>query len=277
MNMKNDLLIVKAGVDPKMYNEIRRQTATRSSETLVMVVGTPGGSPMHAYRTMIFLRSIYKKIVFIVFDEAMSAGTLMALGSDSIYLEDGACLGPLDLQISHPTDDSIISTLDVRDTALSTVSEASVVMLKLCNKNLEAGLPKSIAIDTAIRMATDLYKPIMDKIDPFHLHESYRNAELSASYGKKLLLKGMIKNQLEAARISTHLANNYSYHGYAIIKEEAKNLGLKIMESSELLDIIDLDKAKGIYDRVPPENIAFISTNYRKNEESQIKNKKENK
>lgn len=277
MNMMNDLLIVKSGVDSRMFNEIRKQTAAHSSETLIMVVGTPGGSPMHAYRTMIFLRSIYKKIFFIVFDEAMSAGTLMALGSDSIYLEDGACLGPLDLQISHPTDDSTISTLDVRDTALSTVSEASVVMLKLCNKNLETGLPKSIAIDAAIRMATDLYKPIMDKIDPFHLHESYRNAELSTSYGTNLLLKGMVKNQLEAAKISTHLANNYSYHGYAIIKEEAKNLGLKIMERSELSDIIDLDKAKGIYDGISPENTVFMSANDRKNEESQIKNKKENK
>lgn len=275
--MKNDLLIVKSGVDSKMFNEIRKQTPPHPSETLVMVVGTPGGSPMHAYRTMVFLRSIYKKIVFIVFDEAMSAGTLMALGSDSIYLEDGACLGPLDLQISHPTDDSIISTLDVRDTALSTVSEASVVMLKLCNKNLEAGLPKSIAIDAAIKIATDLYRPIMDKIDPFHLHESYRNAELSTSYGINLLLKGMIKNQLEAAKISSYLANNYSYHGYAIIKEEAKNLGLKIVESLELSDTIDLDKAKSFYDGVPPENIIFMPNNDKKNEESQVKNKKENK
>ena len=275
--MKNDLLIVKAGIDSKMLNEVRKQITSRSSETLVMVVGTPGGSPMHAYRAMVFLRSIYKKIVFIVFDEAMSAGTLMALGSDSIYLENGACLGPLDLQISHPTDDSIISTLDVRDTALSTVSEASVVMLKLWNKNLEAGLPKSIAIDAAVRMATDLYKPIMDKIDPFHLHESYRNAELSTSYGTNLLLNGMVKNQLEAAKISSHLANNYSYHGYAIIKEEAKNLGLKIMESTELSDIIDLDKAKSVYNEVPPENILFIPVNNKKSEEMQQNNKKENK
>lgn len=272
--MKNDLLIVKADVDPKMLKEIRKQTETHSSDVLVMVVETPGGSPMHAYRAMIFLRSIYNKIIFIVFDEAMSAGTLMALGSDAIYLEDGACLGPLDLQIPHPTDDSVISTLDVRDTALSTVSEASVVMLKICNKNLEAGLPKTIAIDAAIKMATNLYKPIMDKIDPFHLHESYRNAELSTSYGANLLLKGMINDQLEATKISTHLANNYSYHGYAIIKQEAKNLGLKIVENSELSDVVDLDKTKGIYDTIPSGNTVFIPANDRKNEELYIENKK---
>lgn len=272
--MKNDLLIVKADVDPKMLKEIRKQTETHSSDVLAMVVETPGGSPMHAYRAMIFLRSIYNKIYFIVFDEAMSAGTLMALGSDAIYLEDGACLGPLDLQIPHPTDDSVISTLDVRDTALSTVSEASVVMLKICNKNLEAGLPKTIAIDAAIKMATNLYKPIMDKIDPFHLHESYRNAELSTNYGANLLLKGMINDQHEATKISAHLANNYSYHGYAIIKQEAKNLGLKIVENPELSDVVDLDKVKGIYDAIPSGNTVFISANDRKNEELYLENKK---
>ena len=274
--MKNDLLIVKAGVDSKMFSEIRRQTISHSSETLVMVVGTLGGSPMHAYRTMVFLRSIYKKIFFVVFDEAMSAGTLMALGSDSIYLENGACLGPLDLQISHPTDDSIISTLDVRDTASATVQQASVVMLQLYNKNRKEGLSKSIAMNAAIRMASDLFKPIMDKIDPFHLHESYRNAELSASYGATLLLGGMIKNRFEAAQISTHLANDYFDHGYAIIKEEAKGLGLKIMEQQELSNIIDLDKIKSLYDQVPLEYVIFVPTDNRKSEESQVKNKKEN-
>ena len=231
---------------------------------------------MHAYRTMVFLRSIYKKIFFVVFDEAMSAGTLMALGSDSIYLENGACLGPLDLQISHPTDDSIISTLDVRDTASATVQQASVVMLQLYNKNRKEGLSKSIAMNAAIRMASDLFKPIMDKIDPFHLHESYRNAELSASYGATLLLGGMIKNRFEAAQISTHLANDYFDHGYAIIKEEAKGLGLKIMEQQELSNIIDLDKIKSLYDQVPLENVIFVPTDNRKSEESQVKNKKEN-
>ncbi len=274
--MKNDLLIVKAGVDPKMFSEIRRQTISHSSETLVMVVGTLGGSPMHAYRTMVFLRSIYKKIFFVVFDEAMSAGTLMALGSDSIYLENGACLGPLDLQISHPTDDSIISTLDVRDTASATVQQASVVMLQLYNKNRKEGLSKSIAMNAAIRMASDLFKPIMDKIDPFHLHESYRNAELSASYGAALLLGGMIKDRFEAAQISTHLANDYFDHGYAIIKEEAKGLGLKIMEQQELSNIIDLDKIKSLYDQVPLDNVIFVPTDNEKSEESQVKNKKEN-
>lgn len=275
--MENDLLIVKSGVNPKMFNTIRKQTASRSSEALIMAVGTPGGSPMHAYRTMIFLRSIYEKIIFVVFDEAMSAGTLMALGSDSIYLEDGACLGPLDLQISHPTDDSIISTLDVRDTASSTVFEASVVMLQLYNKNRENGLSKSVAIDAAIRMASDLYKPIMDKIDPFHLHENYRNAELSTSYGTKLLLKGMIKNHFEAAQISTHLANKYFDHGYAIIKEEAKGIGLKIMERSELSNIINLDNVKKFYDEVLPEDVLFVPADSKEAEESQVKNKKENK
>lgn len=269
--MSNDLLIVKAGVDSQMFNLIRAQAAARSSKTLLMAVGTPGGDPMYAYRTMVFLRSIYKKIVFIVFDEAMSAGTLMALGANCIYLEEGACLGPLDLQIPHPRDDSRISTLDVRDTATSTVFEASNVMLKLCEKNLKAGLPMTIAMDASVKMATDLYKPIMDKIDPFHLHESYRNAELSTSYGTDLLLNGMIKDQRKAAKISTHLANNYSYHGYAIMEEEARGLGLTIIGRS---DIIDLDQTEKIYKEVSFNKVLFFPAKEQAQEETQTINKK---
>lgn len=270
--MKNDLLILKTGVDARMFNLVREKVVP-SSSALLMVVETPGGDPMYAYRTMIFLRSVYKKILYIVFDEAMSAGTLMALGSNNIFLEDGACLGPLDLQIPHPRDDSRISTLDVRDTASSTVFEASNAMLKICEKNLKAGLPMTSAIDASIRIVSDLYKPIMDKIDPFHLHESYRNAELSTSYGSNLLLQGMINNQSEAVKISTHLANNYSYHGYAIMKEEAKNLGLKIMEKSELLRFVELSELKRIYTKISFENVLFVPTD--KNNIEEKKNKKE--
>ena len=274
--MKNDLLIIKARVDAKMFGIIRDLTSAHSSDTLLMAVKTFGGDPMYAYRAMVFLRSIYKDIIYAVFDESMSAGTLMALGANSIYLDDGACLGPLDLQIPHPRDDSRISTLDVRDTASSTVFEASGVMLKLREKNLKEGMPMSIAVDAAIRMALDLYKPIMDKIDPFHLHESYRNAELSTSYGANLLLSGMIEDESEAVKISIHLANDYSDHGYAIMKEEARNLGLNIMDNTEMLGSVDLNTVRSYYNKVGSDNIVFISAVDNK-VSKQDNNKKEDK
>lgn len=118
--MKEDLLIIRADVDSVMYASItERVRAAQKAENLVIAMETPGGDPMYAYRAMNFLRKEYKYIDFVVFDMAMSAGTLMALGADRICFANGACLGPLDLQISHPNpaDDTRISTLDVRDTA----------------------------------------------------------------------------------------------------------------------------------------------------------------
>ena len=187
---------------------------------------------------------------------AMSAGTLMALGSDEIILANGACLGPLDLQIPHPNDESRISTLDIRDTAKNTVIEASMVMYEVFIKGLRIGISKKLAIDAAVNTTTELYKPILDKIDPFHLHESYRNAELSAEYGARLLLSGMIEEKTKALSISTHLANDYSYHGYAIMETEAKEIGLKIG------DITKMDNARNIeaiYEKLETPNIVLIN------------------
>lgn len=256
--MNYDCLIIKTDVNASMFEQIRKQASTPASSMLYLIISTPGGIPMFAYRAMCYLRALYKKIIFIVFDEAMSAGTLMALGANEIYLDNGACLGPLDLQIQHPKDDSTISTLDVRDTATSTVFEASNTMLKICGKNLKAGLPMTTAIDTAVKLTSSLYKPIMDKIDPFHLHESYRNAELSTSYGTSLLLQGMITDPAKAAQISTHLANDYSYHGYAIMQTEAKEMGLKIAEPQKVFIADDYHIIKDNYEKIPYGNIVFI-------------------
>ena len=211
-----------------MFNLIRERTKAHPTHTLLMAVATAGGDPVYAYRAMLYLRSIYQEIYYLVFDRAMSAGTLMALGANAIYLAEGACLGPLDLQIPHPRDDSKqISALDVRDTASSIAFEASDIMLKMCAQNINAGLrPTAKAIDAAVKLTSNLYKPIMDKIDPFRLHESYRNAELSTRYGTELLCQAMVPNQNEASQISMTLANESPYHGYAIMKTEAKSLGL---------------------------------------------------
>ena len=259
--MDSDLLIIKTDIDNRMFNLIRERTKARPTHTLLMAVATAGGDPVYAYRAMLYLRSVYQEIFYLVFDKAMSAGTLMALGANAIYLAEGACLGPLDLQIPHPRDDSKqISALDVRDTASSIAFEASDIMLKMCAQNINAGLrPTAKAIDAAVKLTSNLYKPIMDKIDPFRLHESYRNAELSTRYGTELLCQAMVPNQNEASQISMTLANEYPYHGYAIMKTEAKSLGLKIMDFPEISEYTDLYAVKSAYDRVFSGEIRFLS------------------
>lgn len=132
-----DIVIMHAAVDREMHEQIRNQVEqlkqSYNNKTLFLVLHTGGGDPMYAYRTMKLLDARYDNVYCLVPDMAMSAGTLMALGTTSIGMLADACLGPLDLQISHPdpNDDSTISTLDVRDTASSTSFEASKVAIDI--------------------------------------------------------------------------------------------------------------------------------------------------
>lgn len=233
-----DLLIMKTDVDAIMHERIRDQIQMlrpNKSDIIVIVLETPGGIPMYAYRTMRLLGSMYKKVYSIIPDMSMSAGTLMALGADSIGMLADSCLGPLDLQIEHPDDDKMISTLDVRDTASSTSLEASAVARKIFLDNRNSGMPKRMSERLAVNIATAMYGPIMDKIDPYRMHESVRNAEVGEKYAVRLLSSRMMVNQRhQACRISNILANSYSYHGYAITPDEAVELGLSIFACEKM-------------------------------------------
>lgn len=262
--MQNDLLIIKSVIDKNMYDKIVQSVSKKKiTNHIIMAVDTTGGDPMFAFRSMKYLRSEYKHISFIVFDMSMSAGTLMALGSDVIFLSNGACLGPLDLQVSHPnpSDDTMISALDVRDTVKQTVLEAAQTMKKILIYYLQDGMPKSQAYDTSRELVTKLYGPIMDKIDPYHLHESYRNAELGSEYGSRLLLSGMFDDEKKAATVSAHLANDYINHGYAIMEEEAKSLGLNV---KNILEFKEKETVKNLYDATMLGSVKFINAKTKK-------------
>lgn len=235
-----DVIVMRANVNRNMHEIIRNQVEhlkqLHSNKTVFLVLRTGGGDPMYAYRTMKLLNARYNNVYCLVPDISMSAGTLMALGAVSIGMLSDSCLGPLDLQISHPdpNDDSRMSTLDVRDTASSTSFEAARVATNILVAGLRDGLPKRIAERMATNITSTLYSSIMAKIDPYHMHESIRNAELSTRYGTRLLQTKMLKNRKDAATISSTLANSYSYHGYAIISDEAKEIGLSVFDLSQL-------------------------------------------
>ena len=228
-----DLIIMKSGVDGVMHSKLRdfvRQS--NSNDTLFIVLDTSGGIPIYAYRAMKLLGAKYKNIYSVIPDASMSAGTLMALGTDAIGMFPDSCLGPLDLQITHPDiDDEVISALDIRDTASDTTSEAAAIARKIFADNLGSGIRRNVAERMAVELATSMYCPIMEKIDPYRMHESIRSASVGSIYGARLLASRMMKNKKQkAVSVSVKLANGYNYHGYAITKDEAIELGLEVFD-----------------------------------------------
>ena len=70
-----------------------------NSKKLSFYIETPGGSGTAAEEIAILLRNKYEYVDFIIVGECKSAGTILAMCGDEIYLNDTGSLGPIDAQI----------------------------------------------------------------------------------------------------------------------------------------------------------------------------------
>lgn len=251
-NMKPyDLLVIKGGIYDQVLDQVKELVLTKQqNDTLYVAIETLGGAPEVGYRIMRLLNAKYKKIYMTIPNKAMSTGTLMALGSDKIYMFHSSSLGPLDLQIEHPSDGSWISTLDVRDTMNTIISTSVIISQRFYDQNYNKfGLSKTGAAKLANDEGSKIVQPIVDKIDPYHLHKSFRSAEVGAKYGATLLSTRMMKSDTRIAEmVSSHLANNYETHNYAITLEEAQfPLRLAV---DDLNDLAEWQQIQPIYDGI---------------------------
>src|SRR5688572_17386752 len=234
MKTKYPVLLVRGGIYDDTLGSISDSLSGKRGAVLYLVIDSPGGDPSIGYRIMNLLQAKYEKIIAVVPDEAYSTATLMVLGADKIYMQESACLGPLDIQVKHPTDGTMISTLEIRD-VLSTLAGSVKTYAEdffdsLKSANLQLG--KKDAAEISTRAATDIAKHSIEKIDPVYLQSSIRNSRIGQKYAENLLASRMMKDYPKLARaVSVHLANNYDYHGYAITSKEAADvLALNVMD-----------------------------------------------
>ena len=73
---------------------------------------TPGGSGESAEEIARFLRNKFNEINFVIAGEAKSAGTILALSGDNIFMTDTGSLGPIDAQIKIGR--SVVSAYDYK-------------------------------------------------------------------------------------------------------------------------------------------------------------------
>lgn len=82
----------------KTFNQALIQTNNRR-DGLAIILDTPGGVVEVAERLVQCSRHFYKEVVFIIPNQAMSAGTVFAMSGDKIMMNHYSVLGPIDPQI----------------------------------------------------------------------------------------------------------------------------------------------------------------------------------
>lgn len=68
-------------------------------DRLVMFLNTPGGSAEAVEKIVEIIRHHYTEVYFVVPDFAMSAGTILCMSGDKIFMDYSSSLGPIDPQV----------------------------------------------------------------------------------------------------------------------------------------------------------------------------------
>ena len=98
-----DLNKQRQGIDVSLMQDdfytIQDLLRESDKESIDVYLETPGGSGETAEEVARFLHNKFKEVNFVIIGEAKSAGTILALSGDNIYMSETGSLGPIDAQV----------------------------------------------------------------------------------------------------------------------------------------------------------------------------------
>lgn len=96
-----DFLAINSPIRYGLEQNVRAaiESLNKKRQCLTVVLTTPGGIVQVVERLVELMRHHYDQVNFVVPDYAMSAGTILALSGDEIYMDYFSRLGPIDPQI----------------------------------------------------------------------------------------------------------------------------------------------------------------------------------
>lgn len=213
---------------PTVGKLLAQREMLKGLDTLEILLHTPGGTADVAYQVMRVFRRHCKKLNIIVPLEAKSAGTLMCLGADAIYMGEFGELGPIDVQIQNPIEKGTkaISPLDefksaefLRDYAVEILDTFTLLILRRSGMSLKEALHESL------HFTTEIMRPLYEQLDPLEIGEYKRALAIGEEYGERLL--SMTRNP-HRKEISQALLSRYPSHGFVIDRVEARTMGLPV-------------------------------------------------
>lgn len=238
--MKVDIFIYAGAISIDGYELIcDRLRVGRQSEKALLVLATPGGDPHAGFRIARAIQHEYGQFDVLVPRYCKSAGTLVALGAKTLFMDDMSELGPLDIQVKK--NDEVVgrnSGLDIIQ-AVNYLQNQTLTAFQtyLVGLTQDVGLSTKVASDISSKLTTGLFEPISAQIDPVRLAEMQRATEVAFEYGSRLASHG---RNLRPDGLSK-LVNGYPSHGFVIDRKEARNIFTEVKKPSGFL--AELSKA----------------------------------
>ena len=191
---------------------------------------TTGGIIISGFAFINLIREFCEQIGVIIPFKALSTGTLITLGADTIIMSKLGQLGPVDPSINHPLAPSVAHPQNPTLKAMVTVNVEDVVSYFDFAKK-EAGI-KSEGI------LGEVFKTLANGIHPLALGAVSR-ARDQIKFLAKMLFGYHIKDGQKSDKLIKTLIEERFSHDYIIGRKEAKEIGLNILDvSGEINDLI---------------------------------------
>lgn len=202
-------------------------------DSLCVVLTTPGGSLSPVQRMVEVFRHFYSEVNFIVPDYAFSAGTILCMSGDNIYMNYYSALGPIDPQVQNK-EGNLVAALGYLDkinemilkAQNNTLTQAEFLILK------DFDLAELRSYEQAKELAVDLLKKWLTK---------YKFKDWTHHSDGKVVTEE--EKETRAIEIAQKLSDNnlWKSHGRPININVLRNeLKLKIVDFNEDIELSDL-------------------------------------
>lgn len=214
----NALFAHPAGIimneDAEIIENILRSCDCTTFGGLDLLVHSPGGMPDAAGDVIRVCRTYFKSFRVVIPNMAMSAATVLAMGSDEILMSETSKLGPIDPQMVFQTKEGAFmrAAKSFIDAFSSLVNEANAL----------AGTGRPVAA----------HLHLLTKQDPSWIVECIRARNATTALAERVLKNGMLRDK-DVSEIKTVVASFFARgdaesHGSRISANEAKEMGLPI-------------------------------------------------
>lgn len=225
-NSKIDIFSYTGNIEEMVVGKFREfveeiKNKKSKSKTLVMILYTPGGSAIAVEQMVNIMRYNYKEIYFIVPESAMSAGTILCMSGDKIFMDYSSSLGPIDPQVRND-DNKWVAALGYIDKIEELIKKSKDGIMS----DAEFAMLQKIDLGTirAYEQARDLSINLLEvwlakyKFKDWHEHRTH-------SVGNKVT---MAEKNERAKEIAEMLSDNKKWHTHGRHINIAMLKGLKL-------------------------------------------------
>ena len=224
-----------------------KNQSDRKEEAIALFVRTPGGQVEDAEMMVSVLRQHYRAVFFVVPDFAMSAGTILCMSGDKIFMDYASSLGPVDPQVLSSDQEGFLPAMGYLDkveelVAKQQLAPAEVVLLSRLNL-AELALyeqSKDLSIDLLKKWLVDY------KFKDWKVHQTSKKGQPVTKEEK----------EKRAEEIASRLADHkiWRTHGRNIDIIKLKKMRIKIEDYSDNIELRDAireynDPLTGFIDR----------------------------